>query len=55
MFFRRCGTGPLGLGQVGHQAEFAWGAVSPQAWGTLFPASSAPETVKLIKAVEPQD
>lgn len=37
------------------KAGFAWGAVSPQAWETLFPASSAPETVKLIKAVEPQD
>lgn len=31
------------------------GGCVPQAWGTLFPASSAPETVKLIKAVEPQD
>lgn len=49
------GTGAGVTGEVEHQAGFTWGAVSPQAWGALFPASSAPETVKLIKAVEPQD
>lgn len=31
------------------------GLVSPRVWGTLCLASPAPETVKLIKAVEPQD
>lgn len=59
VFLRGCGKGPWAgagvTGEVGPQAGFTWGAVAPQAWGTLFPASSAPETVKLIKAVEPQD
>ena len=41
--------------EVGRQAGLAWGPVSPQVWETLLPASPAPETVKLIKAVEPQD
>lgn len=55
MWNRASGTGAGGTGAGGAPSRFAWGAVSPQAWGTLFPASSAPETVKLIKAVEPQD
>lgn len=41
--------------KVGAPSRVRMGGCVPQACGTLFPASSAPETVKLIKAVEPQD
>lgn len=43
------GAGAGVTGEVGHQA------VSPQVWEPLLPASPAPETVKLMKAMEPQD
>lgn len=57
MVWRRAFGARTGVCEVGHQAGFAWGVGScvPEGLGTLFPASPAPETVKLIKAVEPQD
>ena len=60
MIFRWCGPGLLGWGRcdrVGRAPGRAGmgGLVSPRVWGTLCLASPAPETVKLIKAVELQD
>lgn len=41
--------------ELGHQTGLAWALRPSKHGGTPVPASSAPETVKLIKAVEPQD
>lgn len=48
------GRGLWGLGRCVTEEVVHEGYV-PMGLGTLLPASSAPETVKLIKAVEPQD